>query len=86
MACYITDNNGTVPHAGPMGAGTTDIGGRAYKLKPCIKETADDSGEVPAAAIRLGAPAPDAESERIVAHLGTIIPEVKMAFQSGSIQ
>ena len=78
--CHITHNDGTEHHSGPIGTGTTDIAGWVYKLKPFVEETAAAIGEIPAAAIEFGGADPDAEIERIMAHLKSIIPDVKMGF------
>jgi sugar phosphate isomerase/epimerase len=78
--CHITDNDGTRHHGGPIGTGTADIAGWINKLKPFIEETAASIGEIPAAAIEFGAQDPDAEINRIIKHLKTIIPDVRMDF------
>lgn len=78
--CHITDNDGTEHHGGPIGTGTADIAGWINKLKPFVEETAASIGEIPAAAIEFGASDPDAEADRIIKYLKTIIPDVKMDF------
>jgi sugar phosphate isomerase/epimerase len=70
--CHITDNDGTKHHGGPIGTGTADIAGWVKALKPYVEETCATLGEIPSAAIEFGAADPDAEIERIKAHLASI--------------
>jgi sugar phosphate isomerase/epimerase len=78
--CHITDNGGTEHHGGPIGTGTTDIAMWMKALAPFVEETCAQIGEVPSAAIEFGAADPDAEIERIKAHLNSIGVNLPLQF------
>jgi hypothetical protein len=78
--CHITDNDGTEHHGGPIGTGTTDIARWIEVLKPFVEETCAQIDDVPAAAIEFGGADPDAEIERIKAHLASIGVNLPLQF------
>jgi sugar phosphate isomerase/epimerase len=78
--CHVTDNNGTEHHGGPIGTGTTDIAKWMKVLAPFVEETCAKIGEIPSAAIEFGSADPDAEIERIKAHLKSIGVNLPLQF------
>jgi sugar phosphate isomerase/epimerase len=78
--CHITDKDGTEHHGGPIGTGTNDIAKWMEVLAPFVEETCAKIGEVPSAAIEFCAADPDAEIERVKAHLKSIGVDLPLQF------